>query len=114
MGASLPQLERPSLMEMLNDLESLGLVSDREGFWSCTWVGDGVANWSQQLAWGSALRWEEPLPEPNEDENGYMLGPPCQNYRPALFSPGYCWCCRPLADHLSEVVKAAQRIAFGL
>lgn len=91
----------------LQDLEDLGLVACVDDVWATTWAGAGVSNWRTQLLFAEA---DQPVAEPREGENGHQPGPECREYRPALFSPGYCWCCRSRRDHASEVVKAARRL----
>lgn len=94
----------------LQNLESLGLVVCIDEVWKTTWTGAGVSNWRTQLLFSEA---GQPVAEPIEGENGHQPGPECREYRPALFAPGYCWCCRPRKDHASEVVKAARRLLKG-
>lgn len=88
-------------------LQLLGLVLRSEnGGWKPTWHGIGVSNWRLQLLFGE----RGVVAEPRDSENGQHLGPDCDIYRPALFSPGYCWCCRPRHQHPSEFVKAAEQL----
>ena len=94
------------LNSCLNELVDLGLVVQQQDQWKTTWSGAGVSNWRTQLHCAD----EKPVTEPSAGENGTHLGPECTEYRPALFAPGYCWCCRALKHHTSEVVKAAQRL----
>ena len=98
------------LPSLLRELETMELIRSEEGFWECTWGGDGVANWRQQLAWAQVCYPDEPVPEPRASENGSDLGPPCQDFRATYFAPGYCWCCRIRFDHSSEVIRAAERL----
>ena len=90
----------------LKELVDLGLVVQQQGQWKTTWSGAGVSNWRTQLQCADGQR----VSEPQSGENGTQLGPECTAYRPALFAPGYCWCCRSLRNHDSEVVKAAHRL----
>lgn len=99
--------------ENLSYLEQSGLILRINQDWVCTWEGTGLANWSSQLTWARGLAFLEAVPEPRPGENGRQLGPPCSHYRPALFWPGHCWCGRPLAAHLSEVIRAAEQIISG-
>jgi hypothetical protein len=92
----------------LEHLQSLKLVErGANGEWVCTWIGTGVNNWRWQLQLSAP---EQIVTEPLPEENGDDLGPPCSTYRAVLFAPGYCWCCRPLRHHASEVVRAAERL----
>lgn len=90
----------------LKELVDLDLVVQLHDQWKATWSGAGVSNWRTQLHFADG----EPVAEPQAGENGTQPGPDCTEYRPALFSPGFCWCCRALKQHSSEVVKAAQRL----
>ena len=102
LDAGIPDPE-PSLQQ----LEALGLVVQKDGEWQCTWEGAGVTNWRTQLHFSDSGKL---VPEPREGENGHRPGPPCKDYRAALFAPGYCWCCRPLKEHSGEAVNAALRL----
>ena len=90
----------------LRELVALDLVVPLHDQWKATWTGAGVSNWRTQLLFADG----KPVAEPQAGENGTQPGPECSEYRPALFAPNYCWCCRPLNQHSSEVVKAAQRL----
>lgn len=91
----------------LRDLEKLGLVVFEAGLWKTTWTGAGVSNWRTQLRFADD---DQAVPEPREGENGHQPGPECNEYRAALFAPGYCWCRRARRHHASEIVKAAEKL----
>lgn len=91
----------------LQELEQLGLVVCVDKVWKTTWTGAGVSNWRTQLLFSEN---GQPVAEPREGENGQQPGPECSEFRPALFAPGYCWCCRSRKDHVGEVLKAAGRL----
>lgn len=91
----------------LAELEALGLVVCVDEVWKTTWTGAGVSNWRTQL---HCAEKDQAVAEPREGENGHQPGPECNEYRAALFAPGYCWCCRPRKHHASEAVRAAQRL----
>lgn len=116
-GATFPDLEFLLRISRVDDfrqvcigLEDLGLLFCDHGVWTCTWIGAGVANWRQQLCWAAYQLPGGPIPAPRPGENGSELGPPCSEFRPTLFAPGYCWCCRAKLDHASEVLRVAERI----
>lgn len=89
-------------------LEKRGLIApDLQGVWSPTWMGRGVDNWRTQVQLSED---GQAIPEPRKGENGVHPGPPCSDYRAALFWPGFCWCGRPRAFHAGEAVRAALRI----
>jgi hypothetical protein len=92
--------------ESLRKLADLQLVHQGGDNWHVTWEGQGVANWWQQTTWS-----DDSPPEPRPGENGNVPAPaPCDEYR-ALFSvPGYCWCGHFRTEHLSEVVRVAEKI----
>lgn len=112
-GIELPELEgelkRASISgakRHLQSLEKLDLVECVNSIWKTTWAGAGVSNWRTQLLFA-----EEgyPVTEPREGENGHQPGPGCDEFRPALFAPGCCWCCRLQKDHASEAVRIPRR-----
>lgn len=91
----------------LRELEELGLVVFEDGQWKTTWTGTGVNNWRTQLRFADD---DQVVPEPREGENGHQPGPECNEFRAALFAPGYCWCRRARRYHASEVLKAAEKL----
>ncbi len=100
-----PLRRRRAFVQRLQKLAGLSLLRpDGEG-WVLSWLGTGVVNWKLQE---HAAADAEPLPEPHADENGTHPGPPCNEYRAALFSPGFCWCSRPQSDHPGELVRLAE------
>jgi len=90
----------------LFQLQLLGLVLRSQDGWKPTWHGIGVSNWRVHLLFAKG----DLVSEPRDSENGHHLGPDCDIYRPTLFSPGYCWCCRPRHAHKSEFLKAAEEL----
>lgn len=112
MQAELTHAEIDNVDACLKELEELGLVSPVDGQWKTTWKGAGVTNWRTHLHCAEP---GQPVAEPREGENGHQPGPDCNEFRPALFAPGYCWCCRIRDDHAvkyhsSEAVKPAKRL----
>jgi len=105
-----PELESARISQPekhLRELENLGLVACEGEIWKATWSGAGVSNWRTQLRFVDD---GQVVAEPREGENGHQLGPECNEYRAALFAPGYCWCCRIRHHHASEIVKAAGKL----
>ena len=94
--------------ECLSELRESGLAECQEGIWRLTWSGTGVANWREQKVWADLLPAGMSLPEPRDGENGLEVGPPCGQFRAALFAPGRCWCGRSRLEH-----RAAQRTELG-
>lgn len=107
LAAELAQARVSGLKRHLQDLEELGLVVCVDSIWKTTWTGAGVSNWRTQLL---SAEEGQTVAEPREGENGHHPGPECSEFRAALFSPGYCWCCRPRNKHSSEAIKAAERL----
>ncbi|MBQ68682.1 hypothetical protein CL689_01275 [Candidatus Saccharibacteria bacterium] len=105
--AELDQARVSGVQRHLKNLEDLGLVVCVESIWKTTWTGAGVSNWRTQLL---SAEEGQTVAEPREGENGHHPGPECNEFRAALFSPGYCWCCRPRNKHSSEAIKAAERL----
>ncbi|MFN8613568.1 MAG: hypothetical protein U0931_38875 [Vulcanimicrobiota bacterium] len=87
--------------QSLEHLRTAGLVECHQGIWRLTWMGTGVANWREQRVWLEMLPSGVTLAEPRDGENGLEIGPPCDQFRPALFAPGRCWCGRSRRDHLA-------------
>ena len=107
LAAELAQAKVSGLKRHLKDLKELGLVVCVDSIWKTTWTGAGVSNWRTQLL---SAEEGQTVAEPREGENGHHPGPECSEFRAALFSPGYCWCCRPRNKHSSEAIKAAERL----
>lgn len=99
------RISRPE--KHLRVLVELGLVECTGEVWKATWTGAGVSNWRTQLRFAEK---GQVVAEPREGENGHQPGPECNEFRQALFAPGYCWCCRARHHHASEAVKAATRL----
>ena len=91
----------------LLQLREFGLVECANEIWKTTWVGAGVSNWRTQLL---VAEEGQRVDEPRDTENGHQSGPECNEYRAALFAPGYCWCRRRRHQHASEVVNAPVRL----
>ncbi len=87
--------------ECLGELGELGLAECQDGIWRLTWSGTGVANWREQKVWMDLLQVGVSLPEPRDGENGLEVGPPCNQFRAALFAAGRCWCGRARREHLT-------------
>lgn len=98
-----------SLILSLNELHFRKLVFGTGVCWEPTWLGDGAANWRQQLLVAEETDLSK-IPKPRLGENGQLMGPPCRDYRPAFFAPGYCWCCRRRSEHVGEYLKAAEKL----
>ncbi|MBX3169857.1 MAG: hypothetical protein KF760_20805 [Candidatus Eremiobacteraeota bacterium] len=100
-----PLRRRRAFLQRLHKLAELSLIRpDGEG-WVLSWIGTGVVNWRLQEQVAAS---PSDIPEPRADENGTHPGPPCSDYRPAFFSPGFCWCCRPQSEHPGELVRLAE------
>lgn len=113
-GSELPEISAEAKIgpvePHLRHLQELGLVEhlpDNEG-WIPTWLGQGVRNWAVQLEMCQMYD-QADVPEPTDQENGNQIGPPCNDYRPLQFAPGYCWCGRFRTDHAGEVAKKAEQ-----
>lgn len=88
-------------------LEELSLVVNAWTHWAPTWLGYGVFNWAQQLAWADLLG--ETPPEPRPLENGMNAVPGCARFR-RQYASGICWCGRARKDHVDQVLRAAERL----
>ncbi len=102
---SQPLRRRRAFLERVQKLAGLSLIRPEGEGWTLSWLGTGVVNWRLQEQAGSD---SADLPEPRADENGTHPGPPCSQYRAALFSPGFCWCSRPQSEHAGELVRLAE------
>lgn len=96
---TLERARRGFVAETLEGLRQRGLAYCEEGIWRLSWRGTGVANWREQKVWIEMLPVGMRLPEPRPHENGSDLGPDCDSFRAALFSPGRCWCGRGRSEH---------------
>ncbi len=94
--------------EQINRLVEIGLLEFRgaQG-WQANWWGWAVLNWHRQV--GEARERNVLPPEPRELENGVHPGPPCNEFRPLLFSGVRCWCGRLRSEHGSEAAEMALR-----
>lgn len=100
-----PPRRRRAFVQRLHKLAALSLIRAEGEGWVLSWLGAGVVNWRLQEQAASS---PEEIREPRADENGSLPGPPCTEYRPALFAPGFCWCCRPRSEHSGELVRLAE------
>lgn len=92
-----PHLKRLLEMDLLEFRHSQG--------WQPNWWGLAVLNWHRQLR---EAKERKLLPaKPRGEENGFHLGPPCQEFRALLFSGVYCWCGRLRSDHLDQASEKA-------
>lgn len=117
----LPEFEQAGfashqVAESVARLQELDLVQrDTEGRWKTTWMGCGVSNWRKQLEFSVEVDGtiQAAVAGPREGENGDQPLPGCTEFRPAHFSPAYCWCCQIQSKHVDQVLLAANRLLQG-